>query len=208
MVRIRLSPEDRRAQLLDLGAALFASLPYDEVHIERVAEQAGVSRGLLYHYFPNKRAFFAELVRRGSERMAADTAPNPALSPLEQLRLGVDHYLDHVQNNEHGSRALHRGAASADLEVQGIVEESMRLHEERIVGALAPDGNVHELARVAVRSWTLLLRHAGQELLDHPELGREDVCDLCVNAFAGMMLGLPEDARPARVAELAATLVH
>ena len=73
MTRRRLSPEERRTQLLDLGDELFASAPYDEVHIEKVAEQAGVSRGLLYHYFPTKRSFFAALVRRGTERMAADT---------------------------------------------------------------------------------------------------------------------------------------
>ena len=80
MTRRRLSPEDRRAQLLALGAELFASLPYDEVHIEAVAEQAGVSRGLLYHYFPTKRAFFAALVREGAARMAADTEPDIGLA--------------------------------------------------------------------------------------------------------------------------------
>jgi AcrR family transcriptional regulator len=204
MVRTRLSPDERRAQLLDLGAELFATLPFEEVHIERVAELAGVSRGLLYHYFPTKRAFFADLVRRGTARMAADTEPDPTRPAVEQLSTGVERYLLHVQANAHGSRAIYRGAASADPEVQEVIEESMRLFEDRIVVALQPEGEVAELVRVAVRSWIWMMRHAGQELLDHPEIPVEQVRELCVTAFVGMMLALPERTRPTRVAELVA----
>lgn len=205
MTRTRLTPDQRRGQLLDLGAELFATLPYEDVHIERVAEQAGVSRGLLYHYFPTKRAFFAELVRRGTARMARDTEPDPTLAPVDQLRLGVGRYLHHVRANAHGSRAIYRGAASADAEVQQVIAESLKLFEDRIVAALEPGGDVAELVRVAVRSWTLMLRHAGQELLDHPEIPAEEIRELCVTAFVGMMLALPEETRPTRVAELVAS---
>jgi AcrR family transcriptional regulator len=52
--RRRLDPEQRRAQLLDIGARLFAERAYEDVWIEEVAELAGVSRGLMYHYFPTK----------------------------------------------------------------------------------------------------------------------------------------------------------
>src|SRR5712671_4505308 len=93
MARTRLAPELRREQLLDLGAELFAAEPYERVHIERVAEIAGVSRGLLYHYFPTKGAFFAALVERTVENLRAATAPDLALSPLDQLRHGIDAYL-------------------------------------------------------------------------------------------------------------------
>ena len=61
--RRRLSPEDRRSELLDLGADVFGQRPYDEVRIDEIAERAGVSRALMYHYFPDKRAFFAAVVR-------------------------------------------------------------------------------------------------------------------------------------------------
>ena len=57
--RRRLSPEDRRSELLALGAEVFGQRPYDEVRIDEIAERAGVSRALMYHYFPDKRAFFA-----------------------------------------------------------------------------------------------------------------------------------------------------
>jgi AcrR family transcriptional regulator len=202
MARQRLSPDDRRAQLLDLGAELFASLPYDEVHIERVAEQAGVSRGLLYHYFPNKRSFFAELVRRATAAMAADTEPQADLAPLEQLTAGVQRYLEHVRRHRQATRAVMRGAASADGEIQLIIDASTRLFENRIIDVLEPGGAAAPLLRVAVRTWVQLMRAAGQELLDHPDISIEHVRDLCVSAFLGLMGALPHDARPARVDEV------
>ena len=75
--RRRLSTEERREQLLAVGARLFSESPYDDVWIEQVAEIAGVSRGLLYHYFPTKRDFFAAVVERESERMLRMTARRP-----------------------------------------------------------------------------------------------------------------------------------
>lgn len=206
MTRRRLSPEDRRAQLLALGAELFSSLPYEEVHIEKVAEQAGVSRGLLYHYFPTKRSFFAELVREGAARMAADTEPDPALSPRDQLMTGVTRYLEHVRRHRHITRAIYRGAASADAEVQALVEQSIRLFEDRIVAVLEPQRPGSELLGIAVRAWVVLMRAAAQELVDHPDVPLEHVRDLCVSAFAGLMLALPDDARPSRVDEVLATM--
>jgi AcrR family transcriptional regulator len=47
--RTRLAPQARRAQLLELGARLFAARSVDEISIDVLAEEAGVSRGLLYH---------------------------------------------------------------------------------------------------------------------------------------------------------------
>src|SRR6267378_1109646 len=67
--RRRLTPDDRRNELLALGAEVFGQRPYDEVRIDEIAERAGVSRALMYHYFPDKRAFFAAVVRAEGERL-------------------------------------------------------------------------------------------------------------------------------------------
>jgi AcrR family transcriptional regulator len=155
----KFSPSGRE-QLLDLGAELFAAEPYERVHIERVAEIAGVSRGLLYHYFPTKGAFFAALVERTVENLRAATAPDPALSPLDQLRHGIDAYLAHCRANSHAARAVHRSAASADPDVVAIIERDNRVQEERILGALEQRRTPHPLLVIAVRAWLLFLRTA------------------------------------------------
>jgi Bacterial regulatory proteins, tetR family len=57
--RRRLVPDERRNQLLDIGAREFATRAYDEVRMADVASRAGVSRALVYRYFPTKRDLFA-----------------------------------------------------------------------------------------------------------------------------------------------------
>ncbi|KAA1423893.1 TetR/AcrR family transcriptional regulator [Mumia zhuanghuii] len=202
--RTRLSPDQRREQLLAHGARLFATQSYDDVHIERVAEIAEVSRGLLYHYFPNKRAFFAALLERAATHLAESTAPDPAHSAREQLYTGIESYLDHCRANRLGMRTIHRGAASADPDIQAIIERSTRLHEQRILAALEPD-EPHPLLTITVSSWIPLLRAATFSWLDTPgtpAASRDEVRDLCVGALIGALSALPDAARPARLAEL------
>lgn len=74
-MRTRLTIEQRRAHL-EIGAELFARHPYEEVSIEHVAGTAGVSHGLLYRYFPSKRAFFAAVVEAEGERRREFARPS------------------------------------------------------------------------------------------------------------------------------------
>ena len=84
-VRIRMSPESRREQLLELGTKLLSTRTLEEISIEVLAEEAGISRGLLYHYFGNKQEFHLAVVRRAVEQLVAITAPRDIEDPLEQL---------------------------------------------------------------------------------------------------------------------------
>jgi AcrR family transcriptional regulator len=196
MPRTRLAPELRRDQLLDLGAELFAEEPYESVHIERVAEMAGVSRGLLYHYFPTKAAFFAALVERSVEHLVIATAPDSALPPLEQLRHGIDAFLSHCRANSHAARAVHRSAASADPEVIAIIKRDNDIQERRILRALEQGRTPHPLVTIAVRSWLLFLRTAWLEWIDRPDVALDEVREMCVAALVGALDGLPKNARP------------
>jgi AcrR family transcriptional regulator len=97
--RRRLSPDDRRNELLALGAEVFGQRPYDEVRIDEIAERAGVSRALMYHYFPDKRAFFAAVVRAEGERLfEATDARRIRHSLFDQLRTGVLAHLRYDEN--------------------------------------------------------------------------------------------------------------
>ena len=75
--RRRLSTDERREQLLAAGAELLGRRPYDEVSIEEIAAAAGVSKGLLYHYFPTKKDFVVAALERGQDELAELTAPDP-----------------------------------------------------------------------------------------------------------------------------------
>lgn len=123
--RRRLSTEERREQLLSVGARLFSESPYEDVWIEQVAELAGVSRGLLYHYFPTKRDFFAAVVERESKRMLRVTAAVPGVPVREQIDAGLDTFLEYVQAHAHGFRAFHRAEAAGDQAVRRVYRETL-----------------------------------------------------------------------------------
>jgi AcrR family transcriptional regulator len=91
--RVRLEVDARRAQLLEIGRELFTTRSYDELSVDEIAQAAGISKGLLYHYFPGKRVFYIESLREAAEELLRQTMPPRALAPIERLRAGIDAYL-------------------------------------------------------------------------------------------------------------------
>ena len=135
--RRRLSPDDRRNELLALGAEVFGQRPYDEVRIDEIAEKAGVSRALMYHYFPDKRAFFAAVLRAEGERLfeATNTPPEPGLGLFDQLREGVIAYLRYYEENPNVAWAAYVGNGRSDPVLRGIEDTDNDRQAERIVAA-------------------------------------------------------------------------
>ncbi|MET9831007.1 TetR/AcrR family transcriptional regulator [Streptomyces sp. NPDC006385] len=191
--RRRLSTQERREQLLAVGARLFSESPYDDVWIEQVAEIAGVSRGLLYHYFPTKRDFFAAVVERESERMLRMTAAVPGVPVREQLAAGLDTFLEYVHAHAHGYRAFHRADAAGDQAVRKVYQRALAAQEEQILAAMAADpefGAAFEDrpdARLAVRGWLAFTTAVCLEWLRGSELSRAQVRDLCARALLGVI---------------------
>lgn len=199
--RTRLSREDRSDQLLDLGAELFSSRSYEDVHIEEIAELAEVSRGLLYHYYPTKRAFFAALIRREAARMIELSEPDPTLGVLDQLRFGVDTYLEHCRKNADGFKLVYSGWGSTDPEVQEIIHGDLRVQEDRIVAAVNPGAPEDEFLRLAVRGWLALVRSASRDWLDTKGISQSDIREMCVTTLVTTLLALPEGSRPSALAD-------
>jgi AcrR family transcriptional regulator len=190
-MRTRLSTERRREQLLTIGAGLFANRPYDEVWIEEVAEIAQVSRGLLYHYFPTKKDFFAEIVRAQRDQLLAMSAPDPSLPVLEQLRAGLDVYLEFARTHPDGYRIVHRAASGSDREIGEIREAGMAMNQERILTALGELTTVTDATRLAVHGWLMFVSTVILDWLDHRTVTQDELRALCVRAlFAAVDLDL------------------
>jgi AcrR family transcriptional regulator len=191
--RRRLTTEERREQLLSVGARLFSENPYDDVWIEQVAEIAGVSRGLLYHYFPTKRDFFAAVVERESGRMLQMTAAVPGVPVREQLAAGLDVFLAYVEEHAHGFRAFHRADAAGDQAVRRVYRRSLAAQEQQILAALAADPEFGPASeerpdlRIAVRGWLAFTTAVCLEWLRGADLSREQVRDLCARALLGVI---------------------
>src|SRR2546430_11946069 len=86
---------ETRARILDAAARVFASCGYAKGTTNRVAEEAGMSVGSLYQYFPNKDAILVELARahiqEGEALIAARFADPDLPADLEgQVRMFVE----------------------------------------------------------------------------------------------------------------------
>ena len=73
----RLDVDERRRRLLELGAELFARHGYEELSMARIAREAGISKALLYHYFPSKQAYFAATLEQAAEELARGDPAGP-----------------------------------------------------------------------------------------------------------------------------------
>jgi AcrR family transcriptional regulator len=122
--RTRLELDARRTQLIELGFDMFSRHPYDEVHIDQVAKKAGISKGLLYHYFPTKRDFYTATLRVAASQLLSEIEVDDSLPPLERLSTGLEHYLRFVERYADAYVALMRGGVGADPQVAAIIEET------------------------------------------------------------------------------------
>ena len=153
--RTRLSKEERRSQLLDLGVRLLSTRSLDELSIDLLAEEAGISRGLLYHYFGNKHDFHEAVVRRAADDLIAQTAPPPGGEPLERLLVSMTAYVDYVDTNYQGYLSLVRGAAGGNETLRRIYDEARSALTDRIFTEDAQGMLISDTAetRLVVRGW-------------------------------------------------------
>ncbi|MFD4182213.1 TetR/AcrR family transcriptional regulator [Rhodococcus sp. NPDC058514] len=187
--RIRLSPEERRAQLIDLGARMLAERPLEQISVEEIADQAGVSRGLLFHYFASKHDFHLAIVRHAGAEMLERTEPDLSLEPLEILRSSIAAYVDYVSNNRNTYVSLLRGTASGDPEMREEFERTRATMAERITAQL-PRIGIEPGPRItlAVRGWIAFVEEATISWLTDPEITREELIELIVTALPAVAI--------------------
>lgn len=181
-MRTRLSTEQRRAQLLAIGAELFGKHSYDEVSIDEVAEIAEISCGLLYHYFPSKRAFFLAVVEDQSARLLQASTPAASSAPLDQLNAGLQVYIDYAEHHPDRFRLAHH-AAVIDNDLGRIHGARVSAHREQILTALSGVMAVNDETKTAVAGWLAFVPAAIIDWLDNPVIAREQLRDLCARAL-------------------------
>lgn len=184
--RSRLEVDARRAQLLALGLSLFGSHTYEEVSIDEVASQAGISKGLLYHYFPTKRAFYIAVLQEAARDLMERTAVNPVLPELERAKAGLDTYLSYVAERGQAYFTLMRGGLGSDPEVAQLIEDTRQRFLSRIFAGLGLETPPAKL-RVALRGWIGCVEAASLDWVQHRDLSREEVCDLLVSSLLALV---------------------
>jgi|SRR5829696_1811191 len=185
----RMSTDERREQLLNAGVELLAERGYEQVSIEEIADAAGVSKGLLYHYFPTKKDFLLAALRRGDDELQARLRPDPAIPPAEQFNVGLDAFLDDVERHPRAYSAIFRRLAGGDFEVTALLEEGRKRRIEAIVAGIAgwEDSPLERTAELetAIQGWVFFAEGAALRWLEHGELEREQLRVMLQVALAG-----------------------
>jgi AcrR family transcriptional regulator len=159
--RTRLAPDERRAQLVALGVAYLVDKPLESLTIEYLSERAGVSRGLLFHYFGSKKGLHGEVARTARDSMLNATAPLNELSPLDRLHDTLMRIVQFVRDHRGTFYSLVRGASSGTVEVREALEQARSEQAERLIAVFRELGVADsELLRIALRSWVAFAEEA------------------------------------------------
>lgn len=177
----RQSQEERRAQLIALGRRLFSTHAYDSISTEAIAKEAGISKGLLYHYFSDKRAYYVATVESLAEELLALLPFRPTEDISQTVQVTLDGFLDFIEANAAMYQALLRGGIGMDAQVHGIVENVRRTLLTRIQHLLS----IHDspLNHLRLYGWLGFVEHSSLEWLEHRAVSRESLKKLWIETL-------------------------
>lgn len=187
--RIRLNAEARRAQLIDLGVEMLATRRLDELSVELIAKAAGISRGLLFHYFPSKQEFHLEVARAAAAEMIRRTSPDTSLTPVDALRGALTSFMDYVEENPDNYKSLVRGAASGDATMRAIFDETRSTMAQRILDVLTTMGlEVSPRMRLAIAGWVAYVEECVVRWIDTRTISRDELLEMLVKSLPAVAL--------------------
>lgn len=194
--RARLSPEDRRAQLVAAGVNFLTDHTLDELTMDELARLAGVSRALLFHYFDTRQGMHLAVVTTARDSLLDATVPRQDLAPREQIRDTLLRITLFVQQHRGTFYSLVRGTASGAPAVRTIVDESRELNAQRLSDAFIELGMADTtLLHIALRSWVAF----AEETLISLAIERDTAADDVVRFLEATLHGMVNSIRDQRL---------
>ena len=169
----RLSPDDRREQLLECATRLFGERPYAQVSTTDIAREAGIARGLLNHYFGDKRGLYLEVVRRAALLPTMEPGRLPSGTLEERVDTSVAWFLDSVEPHRTTYLTV-RGAEGVgeDAEIAALIDRADDAVARRVLEMVGIDP-AEETARAAIRAYGDLAKGTVREWNRGGSLTRE-----------------------------------
>lgn len=158
LVARRLDAVSRRDQLVAAGLELIKRIPFDQLTADDVARAVGVSKGLVFHYFPTTRDLHVAVGRAATEELVSLLDVDPAAAPADRLRLGIDAFIAYIEQAPDSYVAMSRGAGS-DPQLSSVFEET----RTTVVGMIQSVLAVPELPpglSIALRGWIAFVEEA------------------------------------------------
>ncbi|WP_097911124.1 MULTISPECIES: TetR/AcrR family transcriptional regulator [Streptomyces] len=185
-VRRRMGVDERRQQLIRVALDLFSRRSPEDVSIDEVAAAAGISRPLVYHYFPGKQSLYEAALRRAADELAARFR-EPLEGPLGARLLRVmGRFFDFVDEHGPGFSALMRGGPAVGSSTANAMIDGVRqaAYEQIIthLGVAEPPARLE----LVVRSWVSLAESTALIWLDGRRIPRAELEMQLVHDFAAL----------------------
>ena len=162
----RLDPGQRREQILDAANTLFAERAYEDVSIEDIASSAGVTRGLVHHYFGVRRDVYIGLLERLGTQRESELRPPVGRSARARVADTVSRWLDWTEANRTIWLAtIAHGDDIPDAEVRRVVADLVRRAVALVASYHADIAKDSPRLRHALECWTGLNRAATRKWL-------------------------------------------
>ncbi|MGW7367500.1 TetR/AcrR family transcriptional regulator [Streptomyces sp. NPDC054841] len=195
-VRRRMGVEERREQLIGVALELFSHRSPEEVSIDEIAAAAGISRPLVYHYFPGKQSLYEAALRRAADELAGRFVEKHE-GPLGGRLLRVmGRFFDFVDEHGPGFSALMRGGPAVPAggacslgtatTTNATIDEVRQAAYDQIMAHLGITDPPARL-RLVVRSWVSLAESTALIWLDGREIPRHELELQLVHDFAALV---------------------
>ncbi|MET7771242.1 TetR/AcrR family transcriptional regulator [Nocardia sp. NPDC005366] len=190
--RVRLSPDQRRLQLITLGVKMLGERAIEDISITEIAEQAGISRGLLFHYFPTKQDFQLAVVAQANAELLERVAPDPALGVPEMLRDSIGRYVDYVIENRASYLALLRGPTSVSPDLKPLVDQTRDVIIGIILAEVPAPIEQQRKPRLTLgmRGWIAFVEETTLTWLREEPITRDELVDLLVESLIALAAAL------------------
>lgn len=179
--RRRLPPEERKRQLVAIGLQELSTRPIHALSIDQVAEKAGISRGLLFRYFPTKQDYYVAVVGAAARRLLRAAAPDAADPTDDQLRAVVHAFVSFIDRHGDNYQSFFHGGFGADPQIQEIRENMKNTMVERTLAATgtAPTPPV----RMLLRAWWSMVESLAIDRTIDPVFTVDDVVEHALAAL-------------------------
>ena len=183
----RMAPHRRREDLIRTALRVFARRPPAEVTPEEIAEEADVSRALVYRYFPNMAELRRAALEQAMSELLEELVPPKDMPLLEQVRVALGTFIDFAACYAPSYPALlNAGSVVATEETEVEVERVRHRVRELVLdrsGIEAPSSTL----LLTLRCWVSVVETAVMSWLHGQDKGRDGLADWLVDQLVAMV---------------------